>query len=318
MEISLMSLEALSINVLVACAMTVFFTLYGLPLCVGLYALSPLDSEQVFKRRFAKHLLLFAAILHLIGLIIFIFFVNAVPDFKTFLQDPIALAQTVIFCLLTACAVGAFLIARRKSAIGLISLLALFWFFCQTFFLLLFEFDNYFTIVSQIIPAVVPTVASTVVPTITPAASMGLEPLLIEFWLFLLLGLGKVQPLFFLVRGVLFACMSAFALALVWLVIRRKADDFGRDYYTYAARLAARGAMIMSLALCAFELHVLFWYPDFSQGNAVSLYISIGAQALGACIWFFVQGSVTPMRHKMGMWCGAICVLCATILFLPA
>jgi len=310
MEISLMSFEALALSLLIACGMTLFFTLYGLPLCVGLYGLCPGGSEQVFKRRFAKHLLLFAAILHLIGLIFFIFLVSAVASFEAFLQDPIALTQTVLFCLLTICAVCAFLIARRKSSIWLSTLLALFWTFCQTFFLLLLGFDNYFTIVSQIVPNAAPSIA--------PTASIGFEALLAEFTLFLLLGLGKVQPLFFLVRAVLFACMSAFAFALVWLVIRRKADDFGRDYYMYAARFSARGAMAAALALCALELHVLFWYPDFLQGDAVSLYISIGAQALGACIWFFVQRSATPMRHKMGMWCGALCVFCATIVFFSA
>jgi len=308
MELSLLSFEVVSVSLIMACGMTALFTLYGLPLCVGLYSLCPIDSKHVFKRRFTRHLLLFAAVMHCIGLISFvffvIFFVNAIPSLETFLQDPIALAQAVIFCLLALCAVCAFLIARRKTSVWIITLLALFWTFFQTLFVILFEFDNYYTIISQI------------VLNADPNIHIGIEPILAEFTLFLQLNLSKAQALFFLVRGILFACMSACALAMVWLVIRRKADDFGRDYYTYAARLAARLAMLAAIALCAFELHVLFWYPDFVQGDSFALYISIGAQALGACIWFFVQASATPMRHKVGMWCGAVCVLCATIVFI--
>lgn len=104
-------------------------------------------------------------------------------------------------------------------------------------------------------------------------------------------------------------------IALVWLVLRRKRDDYGRDYYTFAARWcgkwAAAGGWISLAALagiCRLVTEEAF-FSDLAS-HAAEL-VGAGLIGLAAILWTAVAVSVAPMRHKPGMVLALFCFLAA-------
>jgi hypothetical protein len=102
------------------------------------------------------------------------------------------------------------------------------------------------------------------------------------------------------------------AWMLVYVLRRRDRDDFGRDYYRYAAPLAARWAMV-------FPLQVLFaawmvwqatdhWQVTLNQETGWVLGVFLVMTLLAALLWFRVLRSAHPMREKAAMIGGAVCV----------
>ncbi len=128
-------------------------------------------------------------------------------------------------------------------------------------------------------------------------------------------GNSAFWPLFGVSVGIII--VSAAALGLVYMVLRRKKDDYGRDYYNYGlkhcATWAVSGATIC-LALGGWVAAVMF--PEL-------LHLELGAPkvhlfAIGllcmviACIcWGLVRGSQTPLRHKPAIFLGATLLLAA-------
>lgn len=302
------------LGILLACMVAIGFVLYGLPLCVSLYGLWPTSSDRVFKHRFAKHSLLFAAFIQIVVLLlvggVLAVMMNDVSDPFEASRDPLLLAQIIVCVLLALCALCAILLVRFKTPWWFTLLLALFWVACQTIFLMLLDAcmkpieTNNVNIVEDMLYAL--RYGVFVVPEF-------FEP---EQWWF------------FRARLFLFASMSASAMSLIWLIFRRNRDDFGRDYYAYAARVAARFALITSVVSSLGYIVVLSVYPHLMQsspmfeGSRLSIsfvvWTGVAIQSLGALLWFLVQASATPMRHKIAIVCGGLCVMCATLLWFVA
>jgi hypothetical protein len=102
------------------------------------------------------------------------------------------------------------------------------------------------------------------------------------------------------------------AWMLVYVLRRRDRDDFGRDYYRYAASLAARWAMV-------FALQVLFvtwmvwqstdrWQVALNQETGGVLGVFLVVTVLAVLLWSRVLRSPHPMRQKAAMIGGAVCV----------
>jgi len=94
------------------------------------------------------------------------------------------------------------------------------------------------------------------------------------------------------------------ALSFFYLLARRKADDFGRDYYIYTVALCLRWASFPTLVLAGLET----WRfcgnlaPIRSVENLSSLIWLWPAAPLcgllAAAVWFAVSRSLTPLRFK--------------------
>lgn len=116
-----------------------------------------------------------------------------------------------------------------------------------------------------------------------------------------------------------FAMAGAFAAC--WLAARRKADDFGRDYYNlmlpWCVKWARNSwAILWILFLAASSMQL---WPFFAQGNFIQEEIIIeGCRALlwliPLLLWIGAAKSKVPMRHKWSMF---IALLCAISFVLP-
>jgi hypothetical protein len=154
-------------------------------------------------------------------------------------------------------------------------------------------------------------------------AALGLAASLL-FWLTLYAGLASLRPLAIdepaldwlsllvppaaaLFWRLLAECLTlslffAGTLTGAWLVWRRGKDDFGRDYYNFTLRLAARiglGAGVVSLACLAWMgMGLLPVVGELSarQSTAVALYGTGMLVALGSC--GFVVSQENALRHK--------------------
>nr|WP_305734128.1 hypothetical protein [uncultured Bilophila sp.] len=100
---------------------------------------------------------------------------------------------------------------------------------------------------------------------------------------------------------------SAGALGLCWLGIRRRADDFGRDYYTFAARWcgewAAWGgwiALLLAGGLCVL-MRMQGVLPLEREGVPLIVGSLFVALLIPSIVWTVIARSATPMRHKIGM-----------------
>lgn len=97
------------------------------------------------------------------------------------------------------------------------------------------------------------------------------------------------------------------AFALVWLLVRRRRDDFGRDYYNNMIPWCARWAFVAWIFISG--LYLLTVVADLWQmisTGSFDLGLDEGVTyalrflpALVACrIWFLVSRSPMPLRHK--------------------
>lgn len=106
---------------------------------------------------------------------------------------------------------------------------------------------------------------------------------------------------------------AAGAVGLPYIVVRRSRDDFGRDYYAYAAKHMATWA----LAGCVFQFPCQTWLsrsllPLFQANPAQSAMLAYSMIASAACLaiavftWFVVRRSKNPLRAKAAMFLGAL------------
>ena len=101
---------------------------------------------------------------------------------------------------------------------------------------------------------------------------------------------------------------AAGSFGLCWLLVRRRVDDFGRDYYVFAANWcgewAAWGGWVVLLltgGLCAMlRLQGLLPFES-SDGLLVFVVALFVFLLLPAILWTVIARSATPMRHKIGM-----------------
>lgn len=111
------------------------------------------------------------------------------------------------------------------------------------------------------------------------------------------------------------------AFTLIYLLIRRNRDDYGRDYYAYGAKFASKwsfGFVLASIAPWAFTACKLVPMIQAMEGKALCFGL-MGAYTafvlIAAVIYAAVGRSATPMRHKPAMILGTICLWLALASF---
>lgn len=97
---------------------------------------------------------------------------------------------------------------------------------------------------------------------------------------------------------------AAAGLSCAYLVIRRNKDDFGRDYYNFSLKLAARWATIPTVGFLACQGWLFATLPATSKtlvmGTPLGIIWAAGV-ALGllcAIIWLLIARSDSPLRMK--------------------
>jgi hypothetical protein len=104
------------------------------------------------------------------------------------------------------------------------------------------------------------------------------------------------------------------ALTILFLLLRREKDDYGRDYYAYIARFAALWttvAALLSLAPWSILLYKIrqgiMLMPD--NGPVIGLIVASSLFIVAAAAIYAVIGrSEMPLRHKPLMFAGAACI----------
>ena len=97
---------------------------------------------------------------------------------------------------------------------------------------------------------------------------------------------------------------TAAGLSCPYLVMRRKKDDFGRDYYNFALKLAARWATLPMLGFLACQGWLFAVLPENFKTMTLGTPLGIvwgAALALGATcalIWILIARSATPLQLK--------------------
>jgi len=107
------------------------------------------------------------------------------------------------------------------------------------------------------------------------------------------------------------------SLVLGILLLRRVYEDFGRDYYNFAVRQGAWWIFASSgtAAICA---AILPFIPQYALTKSIAnddTGIWISALLYTACALFggYLLRSVTPLRHKIGIWLSFPCLSLALI-----
>ena len=102
----------------------------------------------------------------------------------------------------------------------------------------------------------------------------------------------------------LLSMASAAALSCAYLVLRRNRDDFGRDYYNFGLKLAARWAFIPMLGFLACQGWLYAVLPESVKTMTMETplgYVWLGAVVLGVlCLvpWLLIARSEAPLRLK--------------------
>lgn len=109
----------------------------------------------------------------------------------------------------------------------------------------------------------------------------------------------------------------AAAMCMCCSLIFRKRDDFGRDYYNFAIRHLARWNLVCTAVTMLAGLGMMLTLrrliaPRFDMGlNDIILtpliYVSCGV------FWWAIMRSLTPLRHKFGIWLGLVALLVAML-----
>ncbi|BBD07219.1 hypothetical protein [Desulfovibrio ferrophilus] len=119
------------------------------------------------------------------------------------------------------------------------------------------------------------------------------------------------------VHSVLLALGCGAGFGLLFLLTRRNKDDFGRDYYNYAAQFTANTAILGTLGALASEAWVASqMLPSLMLETGPTLLGLLaaggGAAALLATIsWAVVARSENPLRRKPAMLLAALLLLMA-------
>jgi hypothetical protein len=107
------------------------------------------------------------------------------------------------------------------------------------------------------------------------------------------------------------AFAAAASFCLPWLLLRRAASDYGRDYYAFALRAAARQALAATLAAFAAGALLLARHPlPLRVLPPDPILVACGLTLLCLIPWSLLLKSSVPLRHKPGA--------CAACLLFPA
>jgi len=97
---------------------------------------------------------------------------------------------------------------------------------------------------------------------------------------------------------------AAAGLSCLYLVFRRKKDDFGRDYYNFALKLASRWALFFSIPFLGCQSWLFLALPQTIQtivlGTPLGLVWGVGAVLTLICIliWGGLARSQSPLQLK--------------------
>lgn len=98
------------------------------------------------------------------------------------------------------------------------------------------------------------------------------------------------------------------AFGCVWLLLRRKKDDYGRDHYNTVlpwcaawARNAWAIVWLLLLAASGLELSPLLQDGTLETADAVTAGIRVLLWLIPVLFWFIAARSATPLRHKAGL-----------------
>lgn len=98
------------------------------------------------------------------------------------------------------------------------------------------------------------------------------------------------------------------AFGCVWLLLRRKKDDFGRDHYNTVlpwcaawARNAWGIVWLLLLAASSLEIYPLLRGGTLETTDAVTAGIRVLLWLIPVLLWFMAARSATPLRHKAGL-----------------
>ena len=120
-----------------------------------------------------------------------------------------------------------------------------------------------------------------------------------------------------LLQAILLSMACAGAMGLIYLLLRREKDDFGRDYYNFAVKHCAKWAVFPSLAQIPAQAWFvsMLWEPITNTGskNPVLMFSGAGIVFIaGACaLWTGVIKAQNPLRQKPLMFAGAFCLWAA-------
>lgn len=127
----------------------------------------------------------------------------------------------------------------------------------------------------------------------------------------LLASVAKFPLALFALACLVLAWVGAEALALVWYLILRRRDDFGRDYYSLMLRSHAKQAAILSglvllpLTICAFialpeisALRLPQVLPWAANVNMATLWGGAFCLPLALVCWLFLSKAQLPLRKK--------------------
>lgn len=102
--------------------------------------------------------------------------------------------------------------------------------------------------------------------------------------------------------------------ASLYLVLRRNKDDFGRDYYNYAVKLACKWALIFCLPALILHIGLAFRLKLATMAlpnAALFLWSALAARvclAVACLFWVLVLKSQNPLRLKFLCFCAALLV----------
>ncbi len=126
--------------------------------------------------------------------------------------------------------------------------------------------------------------------------------------------IGTDRNFYLLLRLLAVFLCSGGLFSVLWLLLRRNKEDYGRDYYRFAisrASLWASGFAILGLLLNIGGFFAVYLgkaeIPGLSvplSGGTVSFVfvaLSVFCMALAAGTWLAVSRSAMPMRHKVSL-----------------
>lgn len=111
------------------------------------------------------------------------------------------------------------------------------------------------------------------------------------------------------------------AFGCVWLLLRRKKDDYGRDHYNIVlpwcagwARNAWGIIWLLLLVASGLETYRLLQGSILKTGDAVTAGIRVLLWLVPVLLWTMTTRSETPLRHKVGL---SISLLLSCLFMLP-
>lgn len=126
----------------------------------------------------------------------------------------------------------------------------------------------------------------------------------------LAMGPGRIPAALFAVESMIFALAAAQGVTLCWHVLRRKADDFGRDYYAFIVKSRARRAAYAGALTLPVSAVLLWMTPAFAAARLPFLlplspeHAFATLSTLSLCLplavlcWYLLVRADVPLRKK--------------------